>query len=229
MVNFGSDWMSGPFFFIKYGMSNEFEKKVAQFIGSNESLASAERLLLAVSGGADSMALMHAIAALKKQGVLTADLFCAHINHQLRGSAADADENFVIAQAKKLSIPIMVKKVDVKTFARENKLSTETAARQLRNAALIDIAKANDISWIATAHHADDNAETVLQRLIRGTGFRGLGGIGPVTTFEGQFNFVRPLIRLRRSDIIEYLKQKNINWCTDHTNEDVSYRRNYIS
>ncbi len=228
MLNFGSDWMSGPFFFIRYDMSNEFEKKVAEFVRANESLASAPRILLAVSGGADSMALMYAMVALKQQGVLTAGLFCAHINHQLRDAAADADENFVVEQAGKLSLPVTVKRIDVKTFAGENKLSIETAARQLRIAALIDIAKANDISWIATAHHADDNAETVLQRLTRGTGFRGLVGIQPVTNFQRQFNFVRPLIHLRRSDIVEYLKQQNLKWCTDHTNEDVSYRRNYI-
>ena len=220
--------MSDPFFFITINMLNGFEKSLAKFIKANELFGSAEKILLAVSGGADSTALMYAMSALKANGLLDAMLFCAHINHQLRGAHADGDEDFVVSEAEKLGIPVIVKKVDVKTFAGENKLSIETAARQLRIEALIDIAKANDINRIATAHHANDNAETILQRLSRGTGFRGLGGIWPVKIFKEHFYFVRPLIYLKRSDIIEYLGQRNLNWRKDHTNEDVSYRRNFI-
>jgi len=209
-------------------MLNEFEKAAAEFIKANELFGSANKILLAVSGGADSTALMRAMSALKTDRLLEAELFCAHINHQLRGALADGDEDFVVGEAEKLNIPVIVKKVDVKTFADRNKLSIETAARQLRIKALIDIAKENDINLIATAHHAGDNAETILQRLSRGTGFRGLGGIWPVKVFKERFYFVRPLIYLKRSDIIEYLNRRNLNWRRDHTNEDISYRRNFI-
>ncbi len=206
----------------------EFEKKVADFAKSNGLFGPAAKVLLAVSGGADSTGLLYAMGALKADGVLSCELICAHINHQLRGSEADADEDFVIAEAHDLDLPITPSKVDVRSFARENKLSIETAARKLRIESLLDIAKANDCKCIATAHQKDDNAETVLQRLARGTGFRGLGGIWPRRVFEGGIVFVRPLLGVRRAEIVEYLNKRNLKWWTDRTNENCTYRRNYI-
>ncbi len=206
----------------------EFEKKVADFAKSNGLFSSAVKVLLAVSGGADSTGLLYAMRALKAEGVLSCELICAHINHQLRGSEADADEDFVIAQVHDLDLPITTSKVDVAGFARRNKLSIETAARKLRIESLLDIAKANNCKCIATAHQKDDNAETVLQRLARGTGFRGLGGIWPRKVFEGGIVFVRPLLGVRRAEIVEYLNKRNLKWRTDKTNENCTYRRNYI-
>ncbi len=206
----------------------EFEKKVADFAKLNGLFNSAAKVLLAVSGGADSTALLNVMQALKAEGVLSSELICAHINHQLRGSEADADEDFVIAQARDLDLPITTSKVDVPGFAHRNKLSIETAARKLRIESLLDIAKANNCKCVATAHQKDDNAETVLQRLARGTGFRGLGGIWPKRVFERGIVFVRPLLCVRRAEIIEYLKKQNLKWRTDKTNENCTYRRNYI-
>jgi tRNA(Ile)-lysidine synthase len=127
--------------------------------------------------------------------------------------------------------------LDVRGFAARNKLSIETAARKLRIASLLKIARANDCDGVATAHQKNDNAETVLQRLIRGTGFRGLGGIWPMRIFAeapqngkpvDEFKLVRPLLCVRRDEIIEYLQKRNLKWREDHTNADCTYRRNYI-
>jgi tRNA(Ile)-lysidine synthase len=209
-------------------MLSEFENKVADFIKANRLCEPADKILLAVSGGADSTVLLYVMRALKAESILSAELLCAHINHQLRGTEAERDEDFVIAQAGELNVSVTTKYVDVRTFAHKNKLSIETAARKLRIKALIDIAKANDCRCVATAHQKDDNAETVLHRLLRGTGFRGLGGIRPVQIFDTDIRFVRPLLCVGRDEIVEYLKERNLKWQTDRTNYDCTYRRNYI-
>jgi len=206
----------------------EFEKKIADFIEANGLFGPQETVLLAVSGGADSIALLYTICALKAEEVLTVELFCAHINHQLRAAEADTDERFVVVQTTDLNLPIATKRVDVRSFAYQNKLSIETAARQLRIESLLDIAKANNCSRIVTGHQKNDNAETVLQRLSRGTGFRGLGGIWPIRAFNDNIKFVRPLLCVTRDEIMQYLQQRNLKWQTDHTNADCTYRRNYI-
>ena len=213
----------------------EFEQKVCAFISANELLGSADKarlpaakVLLAVSGGADSIALLYAMKALNSENALGAELLCAHINHQLRGAEADLDEDFVVAQASELKLAVTTKRVDVRGFAGRNKLSIETAGRQLRIKSLLEIAKDNNCDCVATAHQQNDNAETILQRLARGTGFRGLGGIWPTRVFNNEFKFVRPLLCVGRDEIIKYLEQRNLKWRDDHTNADCTYRRNYI-
>lgn len=206
----------------------EFEKKLAGFAQANELFGSAEKILLAVSGGADSTALLYAMHTLKAAKVLRAELVCAHINHQLRGAEGDLDEEFVAAQAAGLNLAVTTQRLDVRRHARDNKLSIETAARDLRIRALADIAQAGRCDRIATAHQKNDNAETILHRLSRGTGFQGLGGIWPVRVFSGGTIFVRPLLCVSRDEIIAYLQQRNLTWRRDHTNADCTYRRNYI-
>jgi len=244
-------------------MLSEFEQKVGDFIKANELFGSADKVLLAVSGGADSTALLYAMRALSSENVFGAKLLCAHINHQLRGAEAESDEDFVIAQAAEQKLAVTTKRVDVRGFAGRNKLSIETAARKLRIKNLIEIARASNCDCVATAHQKNDNAETILQRLTRGTGFRGLGGIWPMRVFGDEFtdvcktnetvvktrgtngststppkkfeggtqycpNFIRPLLCVRRDEIIKYLEQRNLKWRQDHTNADCTYRRNYI-
>jgi tRNA(Ile)-lysidine synthase len=213
----------------------EFETRLADFIMANGLFGSpsgvpgtAGKVVLAVSGGADSMALMYAVHALKTESLLKAKMLCAHINHQLRGTEGDLDEEFVVAQATKLELALATRRIDVREFARLNKLSIETAARQLRMKALMDIAEANDCSLIATAHQKNDNAETVVQRLSRGTGLRGLAGIWPQRVFAGRISFVRPLLCFTRDEILEYVQRRSLKWRSDHTNADCTYRRNYI-
>ena len=209
-------------------MLSRLEKKVVDFIKANGLFDSAKKLLLAVSGGADSTALLYVMHALKAGKVLTAELVCAHTNHQLRAAESDMDQEFVVAQAAKLKLPVTTRRLDVRGSARRNKLSIETAARQLRIEALIDIAKESKCDAIVTAHQKNDNAETLIQRLSRGTGLRGLAGIWPARIFAGEIEFVRPLLCVTRGEIIEYLRERNIEWRQDHTNADCAYRRNYI-
>jgi tRNA(Ile)-lysidine synthase len=209
-------------------MLSEFEKKVACCVEQYELLGSARKVVLAVSGGADSTALLYAMQALKAERLLGAELLCAHINHQLRAAEADLDEKFVLSRAAELNLASVVKRVDVRGFARQNKLSIETAGRELRIRALAEITRANHGELIATAHQKNDNAETVLHRLARGTGFRGLGGIWPVRIFADGVTFIRPLLSVTRDEILDYLQERNLQWRRDHTNADCTYRRNYI-
>lgn len=209
-------------------MLSDLEIKVADFAKANGLFNTTEKILLAVSGGADSTALLYIMQKLKSEGILNAQLLCAHINHQLRGNDADLDEQFVIDQANSLNLTIITKRVDVRTYAQQNKLSIETAARKLRIDTLLEIAKSNSCPLVATAHQKNDNAETILHRLIRGTGFRGLAGIWPIRTFDDRVAFVRPLLCVRRDEITEYLQERNLKWQEDRTNIDCTYKRNFI-
>jgi tRNA(Ile)-lysidine synthase len=209
-------------------MLSGFEKKVGNFIEANGLFGSAQRVLLAVSGGADSTALLYAMQALKSEGIIGAEPVCAHVNHRLRGSAADEDEEFVVDQAAKLGLEIRVRRVDVRAFAHRNKLSIETAARELRIGSLVEIARECNCSVIATAHQKDDNAETVVHRMLRGTGIRGLGGIWPMRVFGDGYRFARPMLCVGRREVLEYLRQRGLKWREDHTNAECTYMRNYI-
>lgn len=206
----------------------DLEQKVADFISAEGLLRPAEKVLLAVSGGADSTALLHVTSVLKTEGVLPVEICCAHINHQLRGAESQRDENFVVSQCRKLNLPIFIKQIDVKGYSRAKKLSIETAARELRIGTLLEIAASQMCTCIATAHQKNDNAETILQRLSRGTGLRGLCGIWPAKQFTGCIRFVRPLLCASRDEISQYLNSHNLEWCTDRTNKDCAYKRNFI-
>lgn len=204
------------------------EQKVADFIAAEGLLRPADKVLLAVSGGADSTALLNVVSSLKLAGVLPTQICCAHINHQLRGAEAQRDEDFVVSECRKLNIPLFQKRIDVRAYAKAGKLSIESAARKLRIDALLDIAAQQNCTCIATAHQKNDNAETILQRLSRGTGIRGLCGIWPAKEFEENIRFVRPLLCASRDEIIQYLSSRNLKWCIDNTNKNCTYRRNYI-
>jgi tRNA(Ile)-lysidine synthase len=203
-------------------MLKKLEQKTADFIAAERLTPAGGKILLAISGGADSTALLHVLATLRL------DICCAHINHQLRGDEAQRDEDFVIEQCQKLKVPVITKKIDVRDYAKKSKLSIETAARNLRIQNLVDIAKSQNCASIATAHHKNDNAETIIDRLIRGTGLRGLCGIWPAKNFANGITFTRPLLCATRDEIIQYLNSRNLNWCTDRTNTDFAYRRNFI-
>jgi tRNA(Ile)-lysidine synthase len=217
-------------------MATAFENTIAEFIAANGlfqlgGMAGSATwpcempsggILVAVSGGADSMALLHALHSLKF------DLTIAHINHQLRGRCADEDEAFVIQQAHTLGLPIVTRRVSVAAYAQEHKVSIETAARQLRMESLVAIAKEKKSAYVATAHHKEDNAETIVHRFLRGTGFRGLAGIYPSKKFDSGITFVRPLLCVNRSQILTYLNELKVMWRHDHTNDDQVFTRNFI-
>ena len=212
-------------------MHSEFEKKIVDFIDANRLLANTDSLLLAVSGGADSVAMAFALHKLCQSESLNLKLSIAHINHNLRGALSDEDERFVVRFGGQLSIPVKTCAVDVRKFADQNKLSIETAARDLRLSNLTDIANSNGCSAIATGHHKNDNAETMIHRMLRGTGFRGLCGIGPERVFSANgsnVKFIRPLLCVTRKEIDEYCKQNNLTFRHDHTNDEYDHTRNRI-
>jgi len=208
-------------------MPDRLEETVAGFIHRHGLFAGAGGVLLAVSGGADSIALLHTLVALKAQGRLEPDLLCAHVNHGLRGPAGDADEQFVIEQANRLGVPVVSRAVDVRTYAPAHKLSLETAARQLRLANLSAIARSRRCTWVSTGHQKNDNAETIVHRLLRGTGFHGLAGIRQVRRFD-DLQLASPLLCVTRQEIIQYLQRRDLRWREDQTNADIAYTRNYI-
>jgi tRNA(Ile)-lysidine synthase len=204
------------------------EEKVAEFINRHRLFAGTDRVLLAVSGGADSMALLHALHALRASGALAADLVCGHLNHQLRGAASDGDESFVVKEAAALGVPVVVRRSDVAAHARTRRLSLETAGREVRMETLKEMARNCRCSHVATGHQKDDNAETVIHRLRRGTGLRGLAGIWPTRRFGDGPTFIRPLLCLTHHEIIAYLGRCGVSWREDHTNLDAAYTRNKI-
>lgn len=175
------------------------------------------RVLAAVSGGADSVALLCCLHA------LGCDVAAAHLNHCLRGQESDRDEVFVRELCDKLGVPLTVESADVSAYAREHRLGTEEAARRLRYDFLERTADAMGASWIATAHTADDNLETVLFHLVRGTGAQGLAGIPPQ---RGRIH--RPLLQVTRDMVEEYLAGRKQAYITDSSNLSDHYTRNRI-
>lgn len=181
-------------------------------------LPAGTRVLCAVSGGADSICLLHWLSGL--EGVSPV---AAHFNHQLRGEEADRDETFVRDFCRGRNIPLTVGRGDVKAFARREKLSIEEAARTLRYTFLFQAARTEGCQRIATAHNAGDNAETLLLHLLRGSGLPGLTGIAPRLR-----NVVRPLLTTSRQEIEDYLTEYGLPHTEDSTNSDDAYTRNRV-
>ncbi|MCD6175737.1 MAG: tRNA lysidine(34) synthetase TilS [Planctomycetes bacterium] len=208
-------------------MPDTLEDKLLHHFASNGLFEGIDQVLLAVSGGADSVAMVHVLAGFKKHRRLSCEFVIGHINHCLRGDESDADEALVKQLEQLLNIPVVSQRVDVKAYAAEHKLSIETAGRVLRLTTLAQMAEQNNCDCIVTAHHKDDLAETMVHRLMRGTGFRGLCGIWPVSEVYGA-EFIRPMLGLRRAEIIQYCKDNSIQWRQDASNENVAFTRNHI-
>ena len=184
-------------------------------------------VVVAVSGGADSVALLHALHELTCRGDLRARLVVAHINHGLRGASSDADEASVCHHAWKLGLPCVVVHADVKARARRDGVSIEMAARTCRREALVSIAAEVGAHVIAVGHTADDQAETVLQRICRGTSVTGVAGIGHLTPI-GIARLVRPLLDVRHRDAVAFLKAHGIPWREDESNTSRAFQRNRV-
>ncbi|OOG78763.1 tRNA lysidine(34) synthetase TilS [Flavobacterium sp. A45] len=176
-----------------------------------------KKLLLAVSGGLDSMVLLHLFQELK------CDITIAHCNFQLRGMESFGDQKFVQDYAETNEIPIYVTQFDTEAFAKDYKLSTQVAARELRYNWFYELLGTEKLDYIITAHHADDNLETFLINLTRGTGLEGLTGI-PVQNDR----VIRPLLFLSRHEIENYAKVNDIQWREDSSNASDKYVRNKI-
>ncbi|MBN1816516.1 MAG: tRNA lysidine(34) synthetase TilS [Sedimentisphaerales bacterium] len=210
-------------------MVESLEQTVAQFFSAEVRLTGEESILLAVSGGADSVAMLHIMHRLWETGRIPVSLVAAHVNHNLR-SDSGRDLKLVQEQARRLGLPFLSRSVEVSEHSVQTKLSLETAARQLRLAALVEMARQADCSIVSTAHHADDNAETLLHRMLRGTGFRGLRGIEPIKQFHAwpEISFIRPLLWIKREQILAYCRKENLSWREDRTNRQTTYTRNRI-
>lgn len=181
-----------------------------------------DKVIAAVSGGADSVCMLHILNNLKND--LKFSLCCAHINHGLRGEAADSDEAFVKALCVNMGVDFYSKKFDVARLAEENKITCEEAGRNVRYSFFEEIKTKYGYNKVATAHNKNDNAETVLMRIIRGTGIDGLAGI-PYMRNDG---VIRPILDISREQVEEYCAENNLEFCTDATNLENDFTRNKV-
>lgn len=198
--------------------------EIKRYIGANQLICPGDGVVVGLSGGPDSVFLLYALHTLQPRMGFT--LRAVHVHHGIRGAEADRDEAFSEKLCAKLEIPFQAVHVAALAYAAQHGLSLEEAARILRYEAL-EAARQQltqaPAAWIAVAHHLDDQAETVLHNLVRGAGLRGLAGM------ENRRNHViRPLLSIKREDILKWLKQYDIPYVTDSTNADPHYTRNRI-
>jgi tRNA(Ile)-lysidine synthase len=198
------------------------QEKILQTIDAYGMLEKKEKLLLGISGGPDSIFLLYFFAGLVKEYKLR--LVCAHFNHHLRDEA-DEEERFVRKTCAQLDIKCISAGKDVKSFFDGDSL--EQTARNLRYDFFLNCARSEKIKKLALAHHKDDLVETVLMRIIRGTGLRGLRGFLPKSRYRG-LTVIRPLVEIRKSEILSWLKAKEVSYCLDQSNLDEKFLRNKI-
>ena len=199
-----------------------FSSRVLRTVRMHRMVSHGGRVLVALSGGADSIAMLHLLRELETTGVLTI-AGVAHFNHRLRGAAADADERFCRDVAASLDLPIEVDSTDVRALAAAEGRSLEDAARTARYAFLEAAADRLEAEAIAVGHSVDDQAETFLLRLLRGAGPRGLAGIRPRTG-----RVVRPLIEISRQELRDYVQERQLAFREDESNADLSIARNAV-
>jgi len=197
------------------------EQKVLRFIEQNKLILYGDKLLVAFSGGPDSVFALHFLEKFRRKYKI--NLCAVHFNHGLRGKESDTDEIFSKEFCKKKSIPLDVVKLNVKSFSKKNKISIEEGARTLRYDNLKKIAERTRSTKIVTAHNQSDNTETILLNLFSGTGFSGFSGI-PIQ----RGNIIRPFLCLTKQEISNYLENEKISFRVDSSNMKDDYKRNYI-
>jgi tRNA(Ile)-lysidine synthase len=210
------------------------DSEVPTFIQSHKLLAPGDRVLVAVSGGPDSVALLHLLCDLREE--LELRLEVAHLQHGIRGAEAQEDAQFVAELAEKLGLPFHLKEVNLRQIkSAAGKGNLEALARAERYRFFADVARERNLGKIATAHTQDDQAETVLMWLLRGSGMRGLGGMPPTHWLDGTniesasgLVVIRPLLGVSRAEIEEYLNEKHLTFRLDRSNQDPSFLRNWI-
>lgn len=194
------------------------EKKFNETLAKYHMLSENDSVIAAVSGGADSVCMLYLLLQAGVKPVVI------HVHHMIRGGEADRDAQFVSALSARLGLKCEVVYKDVPSLAASEGLSLEQAARELRYEALFQSAQRLNIKKIAVAHNLNDQAETMLLRLIRGSGLAGLGGMLPVRA-DG---IIRPLLGFARSEIEGYCAEKDISYIQDSTNASEEYSRNYV-
>ena len=199
----------------------DMKKKVLDFIREQHMVEEGDGVLAAVSGGADSVCLLFLLCSMREE--LAVRLAAFHLHHGLRGAEADRDEAFVKQLCGAWQIPFYSAHEDAAAYGRERGISEEEAGRELRYSHLEALADRLSFGKIAVAHHREDQAETVVFHLFRGTGLKGMGGIRPV-----RGKIIRPLLECSRQEIEGYLRENGISWCEDSTNSENTYKRNRI-
>ena len=203
-------------------MKNEFIQSIKNTIFKNNLLSNGDSVLVAVSGGADSICLLDVLNEIKDEYALS--LYVAHVNHMLRADEATRDAEFVRTICEQYNIPFYYREIDVANIAKHNKISCEEAGRVARYDFFLHLKATLSINKIATAHNKNDNIETVCMRFLRGTGIDGLGGI-PIANNQ---EIIRPLLHTSRKEIEEYIAQKQLKYITDSSNLTNDYTRNRI-
>ena len=193
------------------------EEKVKAYIKKYDMISKKDKVILGLSGGPDSVCLLLLLKELK------VDVYAVHVNHGIRGKEADADEAFVKELCEREAIPFSSYRINVPAYAKEKGLSCEEAGREVRREIFQKEMEKVHATKIALAHHMNDNAETLLFNLSRGTGIKGMAGIRPI---RGEY--VRPILCLTRKEIEDWLEEKGEAYCVDCTNEEDVYTRNRI-
>ncbi len=196
-------------------------KKVEAYIRANHMIEKGDQVVAAVSGGADSVCLLHILVSLRN--ILECEIRVVHVHHGLRGAEADRDAEYVRELSDMWEVPCLVVYKDAAGYAGVHGMSVEEAGRELRYQVFDEEARRTGARRIAVAHHQGDQAETILHNLFRGSGLKGLGGMAPV-----RGKIIRPLLVLRRDEILEYLDTRGIGCCADSTNMSMDYTRNRI-
>jgi tRNA(Ile)-lysidine synthase len=203
-----------------------FYDKVEDFLKKELFIEKGFKILVAVSGGVDSIVLLDCLALLSNK--LFFNVYVAHFNHKMRGESSEKDEKFVSGLAQDYNLQFYLASGNVKSFAEKNSISIEHAARQLRYNFFERTARNLNIDYVATAHTADDSAETFLINLIRGSGLTGLSGIPAKRQFVKNISIVRPLLGFHKNELFEYTKKRKLFWRQDESNALLNYTRNKI-
>lgn len=203
------------------------EERVFSYIEKYNMIEAGSQVIVGISGGGDSVCLLFLLSRYQKKKFF--HLQGVHVNHGIRGQEALRDQEYARELCERLGVPFTVYTYSVPDIANREKRSLEETGRMVRRRAFAQkAAELGGKTAIALAHHENDNAETVLHNLIRGTKVAGLGGIRPIQRSEEGISYIRPLLKVTREEIEAYLKQQQIPWMTDSSNEEIVYTRNRI-
>ena len=203
-------------------MTNDIIKEFLSFVEEEELINKEDGIVIGLSGGPDSVCLLNLLCSIR--GELNLKLAAVHVNHMIRGDAADGDELYAKELCEKLKVKFYSKQIDINKYAKENKLSSESAGRNVRYEYFRKVMLELNFNRIATAHNANDQAETILMRVMRGTGLEGLGGI-PVSRDN---IYIRPILFMKREEIESYCEALNMKPRIDSTNSERIYSRNKV-
>lgn len=198
------------------------KQKVMETIKKYNLINSKDKIVLGVSGGPDSMAMLDILRQIKDE--MNFEMYVAHINHNIRGKEADADEEYVKKYCEKYNIKCFSKKIDVPTIAQDKKIGTEEAGREVRYNYFEEVLIETKSNKIAIAHNKNDKVETIIMHILRGSGISGLKGIEP----KRDEKYIRPLIECDRTEIEKYCEDNKLNPRIDKTNFENEYTRNKI-